>query len=147
MSTEYDMLGQVIESLKGLTDESLALVKDFAHKLTGSDASLWVAGAKKFLRTEKYQLIATAETVATVYLRHLFTFSFGASYGKDTHATAKKVFKAGFDADFQNWGVIFSGIVPQTGIVVEELVHDGKFPNSTQFRGREIVLCTKSSSQ
>jgi len=61
------------------------------------------------------------------YLRRLEVVKLGATDGAETLATAKKVFKAGFDADFGNWGIVFSGIAPETEIAVDELVEDGKF--------------------
>ena len=61
------------------------------------------------------------------YLRRLGVVSLGPTFGNDNYISAKKVFKAGFDPDFKNWGIVFSGIAPKTNIDVDKLVEDGKY--------------------
>ena len=78
-----------------------------------------------------------------VFLRRLYeaeTITLPATTGKDTNATAKKVFPAGFDADFENWGIVFSGVAPTTDIVFDELVADGQF---SDFFGNTAVEIEK----
>jgi hypothetical protein len=67
------------------------------------------------------------EEIKEVYLKRLFTFTLTATNGRDTCETASQVFKAGFDPDFKNWGIVFSGVAPETKVGAEELVLDGKF--------------------
>lgn len=48
MST--DILGSVVRALATVPNGLLGMVKDFIHKITGSDADLWVAQGKLFLQ-------------------------------------------------------------------------------------------------
>lgn len=75
----------------------------------------------------RHPVVETEKEVKT-YLRRLCVAKLGAIDDIGTYTKAKKVFKAGFDADFENWGIVFSGIAPETDIAVDELVKDGKFP-------------------
>ena len=72
------------------------------------------------------------------YLRRLFTFTLGATDGKDNYETAREVFKAGFDPDFENWGIVFSGIAPETEIAGDELISNGKFSDFLENTAAEL---------
>lgn len=61
------------------------------------------------------------------YFQLLNVEKLGATDGTETYDTAKEVFKAGFDADFKNWGIVFSGVALEMDIAVDELIKDGKF--------------------
>ena len=67
---------------------------------------------------------ATKEVVN--YLRRLFTFPLAATAGTDLKS-AKKEFRAYFDPDFENRGIIFSGVAPEVEIAGDELIQNGKF--------------------
>ncbi|OGI86138.1 hypothetical protein A3A01_02410 [Candidatus Nomurabacteria bacterium RIFCSPLOWO2_01_FULL_39_17] len=85
----------------------------------------WLTELNKFNRREPCWVPVVKS--AKVYLRRLFTFKLGATDGKDTYATARKAFRAYFDPDFENWGIMFSGVAPEAEIASDELTQSGKF--------------------
>ena len=81
------------------------------------------------------------------YRHPLFKFNIGATDGKDTHATARKVFPAGFDSDFENWGIVFSGVAPEMEVASYELIRNGKFSDFLGNTVAELEKCRMLGSQ
>jgi len=67
--------------------------------------------------------------VVKTYLRRLCVVKLGTTGSTCNYEIAAKIFKAGFDPDFENWEIFFSGVAPETNIAIDELVEDGKFPD------------------
>ncbi len=114
-----------------LREFTTGLLNQLLVNLAGQDGQSWLDEFKKFLRHEPCWTVAKAVVEelkeAKIYLRRLFTFKLGVTDGAGNYETAKKVFKAGFDADFKNWGIVFSGVSPETEIAGDELILNGKF--------------------
>ncbi len=72
-------------------------------------------------------LVAREWNKVGAYLRLLSKLRIGVTDGKDTCATARKVFRAYFSPDFENRGIVFSGVAPEIEIVSNEIVQNGKF--------------------
>ncbi len=84
-----------------------------------------IEGAAR-LRRGELVLVEAIKQVKT-YLRDIHWFGIKATKGDDTYASAAKVFRSYFDPDFENWGIVFSGVAPATDFWANELILDGKF--------------------
>ncbi len=124
--------------LLDLSDEMLGLLDDLLTKTLSPD---WFSEFKKFLRKEPcWTAVAEKAEQVKTYLGKIHWFVVGAVKGKDTHATASKVFRAYFDPDFENWGVVFSGVAPAADFWVKKLILGGKF---TDFLGNTAEVLEK----
>ena len=91
-----------------LREFTTGLLNQLFVNLAGQDGQIWLDEFKKFVRQEACWVADGTQNATKKakevkeYLRRLFVFKLGASTGTDTYATAKEVFKAGFDADFEN---------------------------------------------
>ena len=85
-------------------------------------------------------LVAREWNRVNAYLQKLFEMEIGVVNGKDTYETTRKVFPAGFDSDFENWGVVFSGVASKTRIEASKLVQNGKF---SDFLGNTVAELEK----
>lgn len=74
------------------------------------------------------------------YLRRLFTFKLGSMDGTGTYSEAKKLFRAGFDPEFKNQGIVFSGVAPETMVAIDQLIQDGLF---SEFLGVTVMELEK----
>jgi hypothetical protein len=61
-----DMLGSLVRVLVTVPEDRLGLVRDFAHKLAGSDGDTWVKQGKSFLRKELCWTPSILELVGAV---------------------------------------------------------------------------------
>ena len=75
----------------------------------------------------KVAVARAVQEMRKTYLRRLFTFTLRAIDGKDTYTSARKVFRGYFDPAFENRGIVFSGVAPETEVAADELVRSGKF--------------------
>jgi len=78
---------------------------------------------------EAFQAIVDEPATINRRFKRLFTFKLGAVNGKDTLATASEVFQAGIDPNFENWGIVFSGVAPETEMAADELTPHDNFSN------------------
>ena len=96
-------------------------------KLWSSICKMIVDGVRDPEKVADALQVIVDEVVVKNYLRRLEVVRLGATDSTETYETAKKVFEAGFDSDFENFGIIFSGIAPEMDVAVDELVKNGKF--------------------
>lgn len=121
------------------------LIQLITNLLSPEVGDEWLRELNKFLRREPCWIPVTeaatkrAEKVK-VYLRRLFTFKLGAVVGKDTYATALQAFRARFDLDFENRGIVFSGVASEIEVATDELAGNGKF---SEFLGNTAVELEK----
>ncbi len=101
-SGQLNQLGNALEAADWTTDDVTRLGQSGKDRLTQIRLSL-------------------------VYLRPLFTFKLGATDGKAITEAARAVFPGYFDPEFEKQGIVFSGIAPETELLAEELVQNGKF--------------------
>ena len=149
------LLGVLAEHQEGFEDLSV-FDAQWAIQNTREAISLFVAAVAN--RGGKVLTPAVTTMAMAAYFRHFFTFTLGPTNGKDTHTTASKVFRSGFTKDFESWGVVFSGVAPQTKFIADELIRNGKFSDflgdtATELEKRRILgsqllkLCRDHSGQ
>lgn len=126
------MLGPLTRALVGVPVKMLGLLLDIANRLGRPEDDIeFFNDLAKFVREWRKKVVETTKEVKT-YLRHLFTLKLGATSGKDTYSTARKVFRGYFAPEFESFGIVFSGVAPETEVAADELVRNGQF---TEFLG------------
>lgn len=111
----------------------ISALMSIIDEMTPEVAQGWIDNRESLVRALREALLPPLLSVmlkaskVEAYLCRLFSFKLGSTDGKDTYVTALKVFEAGLDPSFETCGIVFSGVVPETELVADELIHNATF--------------------
>lgn len=141
---------------KELREFTTGLLNQLLVNLAGEDGQSWLDEFKKFLRREPCWV--------GPYLRRVWKFTLGAIDGKDVppkRLNGWEGFCTGmglnFSPDFEKFGIIFSGIAPETEIVGDDLIKNclfgeflGKMPSDIEKKrllGSQLLAICRDSQK
>ena len=74
------------------------------------------------------------------YFQPISLVRVGATEGTENYQTAKKVFSVWLDPDFQNWGIVFSGLSEPADIIISNIVETGRFQDFFGKKSEQLEL-------